>query len=100
MKKIILITLTVIVTLLAAAIANDRVLAGDNSQARGQMIAALSTSSDACGQTAGRGPSSSSALACRSGASTSSNTLMAAVSCGANQWCCKHDDFSKGTCVK
>lgn len=27
-------------------------------------------------------------------------TLVAAVTCRSSEWCCRHEDFSKGTCAK
>ena len=99
MKKILLIALAVIITWTTIPIAGHQALAEDGNQTRGLLLATLSTSGNSCEQVAVTGSSTSSALACRSNAYTSNNKLMAAVSCGSNQWCCKHD-FSKGTCVK
>ncbi len=92
MKKIIATGLILTIALTAAAISNGPALAEDNKTA--PIFAALSSSVSSCGRVSEAG-------LCRSGSSAANaNRTMAAVSCGANQWCCKHEDFSKGTCAK
>lgn len=38
--------------------------------------------------------------ACRSASHEASGRLLAGVTCGANQWCCKHDIGGTGECTK
>lgn len=41
------------------------------------------------------------ASACPANSSAASGgTITAAVTCRSNEWCCRHEDFSKGTCAK
>ncbi len=100
MKKLFLIALTVAIALTAIPLMNSWSLADDRNITQRPMLAALSTLGKACEQGGVKGSTGSSPSACRSSGHATSNTLVAAVTCGSNQWCCKHDDFSKGTCAK
>jgi hypothetical protein len=61
-------------------------------------IAALS-SADSC-QKNPSGANVSPELTCRSGRPAGSGPRLAGVTCGANQWCCKHDIGGSGECTK
>ncbi|MBI5910652.1 MAG: hypothetical protein HY848_11950 [Betaproteobacteria bacterium] len=100
MKKLFLIALTLAIALSAIPLMNSWSLAQDRNATQGPMLAALSTSGKACEQGGVKGSTGSSPLACRSSGYITNNTFMAAVTCGSNQWCCKHEDFSKGTCAR
>lgn len=92
MKKIIATGLILTTALMAAAISSSPALAEDSKRA--PIFAALSSSVSSCAR-------ANEAGLCRSGRSeANANKTMAAVTCGASQWCCKHEDFSKGTCAK
>jgi hypothetical protein len=99
MKKLLIIVLTLAMTLTAFQITNSSALAEEGKMTRGPLLAALSTPGGSCGQAGAAGSTGLSVLACRSSGYASNKQLMAAVSCGSNQWCCKHD-FSNGTCVR
>ena len=65
------------------------------------ILAALSYPEASCRRTSEAGLSDGIASICRStGAVKDGQPLMAAVTCRSNEWCCRHEDFSKGTCAK
>ena len=72
--------------------------AADDST-KGQSFVMASLSSGAfCGRISEASPFN---LTCRpNNAAATGHTRTAAVTCASNQWCCKHEDFSKGTCAR
>ncbi len=100
MKKPSLIALALAVALAGVPITSGLPLAEDGHPGRGAIIVALSTSGNFCGWISEAGSISSSALACKPSGHVTSGNLIAAVSCGSDQWCCKHDIGGSGACTK
>lgn len=100
MKNAISVGLTLALTLSVLVGLVGSILAGDSTLPYRPVLAAVSSPVDLCGRTSEVGAGKPSALTCQAKRAGSTGNSLAAVTCASNQWCCKHDDFSKGTCVK
>jgi hypothetical protein len=95
--KALLMALALSLGLLLGSGTHSPILAQDSSQWRPH-VAALSTT-DSCWSGDSK-INTSAQQACRSVSHATSGPLLAGVTCGANQWCCKHDIGGTGECTK
>ncbi len=101
MKKTIFSGLLLAIALTASPMSNAPALAEGRDTAQRQVLAALSSAGSSCARVSEAATDNASGPVCRSaGPAARGMKIMAAVTCGSNQWCCRHEDFSKGTCAK
>lgn len=84
--------------LFVAAILSSSLAHAEDAGMWRSRTAALS-SADSCQKTPS-GANVSPELTCRSARSAGSGPRLAGVTCGAKQWCCKHDIGGSGECTK
>lgn len=96
MKKVLPFALMSALVLVGIHIAKNPAFAGE----RGAIAVAMSTASDFCRRIDESRPPANSPLACKPSGGVASSQLLAAVTCGSNQWCCKHDIGGSGACTK
>ncbi len=100
MKNVISVGLTLALVLSVLMGFGSSALAEDSRTPYRPVLAAVSNSFDLCGQVSQVGAANPLAMTCQAKRAHSTGRALAAVTCASNQWCCRHEDFSKGTCAK
>ncbi len=95
MKRLSYVAVMLAFALAAVMAMSNFASAGDGQPQTGAIVVAAVTAG-ACSASGAFTP----AAACKPGARAAGRQLLAAVSCGSNQWCCKHDIGGTGACTK
>lgn len=100
MKMLFSFTVMLALALAGFQFTSTMALAGDDHTENGAMVVAVATAGGFCGRSSEAGATGFSALACAPNARITGYKSLAAVTCGSNQWCCKHDIGGSGACTK